>query len=303
MQQLLLLSALLSAAQSSSLLYSLPPSLDLSNASIVRLDPSASSSVLGTTLITFWRLGPGPLRPLQWQVGSFTGSPAPAALSRGLLPASPDSSCISFSQGTFGAVLNTSTTPIAPGQSLGTITVEQSWTAEAAPLPWAAAGGAVDLSVMYQPATALKASGAIAVYSSWTIGLRSLAPQDKSAFIWYETALFDFQRPLGGDEVWRDTISGSVIVHGVLGAPSAFHTAAPDSAAASSSPWAGFRRMHFSVSAAQVQAAVLAANAKFNLTLHSDAAQWALVHFNVELEGTAGVSAGHSLHSLSISQL
>ena len=121
--------------------------------------------------------------------------------------------------------------------------------------------------------------------------------------MWYETALFDLERPLGGDEVWRDTISGNVIVHGVLGAPSAFHTAAPDSCAASSQAWAGYRRAHFSVGAAQVRAAMGAANAQFNLTLSLDPAQWALVHWNVELEGTAGVAAGHSLHSLTITAI
>ena len=100
--------------------------------------------------------------------------------------------------------------------------------------------------------------------------------------------------------MWHDTISGNVILHGVLGAPSAFHTTAPDSAAASTRAWAGWRRIHFTVSAAQVAGAVAAANAKFNLTLSTDAAAWAVVHFNVELEGTAGVSAGHALRGLTI---
>jgi hypothetical protein len=89
----------------------------------------------------------------------------------------------------------------------------------------------------------------------------------------------------------------------VLGAASAFHTAAADSAAASTSAWAGFRKIHFTVSAAQVSGAIAATNAKFNLSLHTDAAAWSLVHFNVELEGTANVSAGHSLHSLTLTAL
>ena len=110
-------------------------------------------------------------------------------------------------------------------------------------------------------------------------------------------------RPLGGDELWHDTISGDVIIHGVLGAASAFHTAAADSAAASTSAWAGFRKIHFTVSAAQVSGAIAATNAKFNLSLDVDASAWSLVHFNVELEGTANVSAGHSLHSLTLTAL
>jgi hypothetical protein len=296
----LLLLASAPAFCQAALLYSLPQSLDVSNTSLVRTDPSGPA-VLGTTVVDFWRLGSGPLRQCQWPLGVYTGAPAaPAALTRALQPSAPGTSAVSFSSGVFGAVLNTSAgSPIEPGQTLGTITVEQSWAAGAAPAPWAA-GGAVDLSAMYQAPTGSRAPGAIAVYSSWTLGLRSLAPADAGAFVWYETALFDLHRPLGGDEVWRDTISGSVILHGVLGAPSAFHTAAPDSCAASSQTWAGFQRVHFSISAAQVRAAIGAANAKFNLTLQQDPAAWALVHWNIELEGTAGVAAGHSLHSLTI---
>ena len=282
------------------LLYALPQALDMANASLVRADPGPGAAS-GTTVIDLWRLGAGPLRQAAWPLAPYTGAPAaPAALTRGLQPAAPGTSAVSFSSGVFGAVLNTSAAaPIEPGQSLGTVTVEQSWAAGAAAAPWAAGGG-LELSAMYQVPTASRAPGAIAVYSSWTLGLRSLAPADAGAFVWYETALFDLHRPLGGDEVWRDTISGSVILHGVLGAPSAFHTAAPDSCAASSEPWAGFRRVHFSVGAAQVRAAIAAANAKFNLTLADDPAGWALVHWNIELEGTAGVAAGHSLHSLTI---
>ena len=291
------LALLLCPAASSQVLYSLPQSIDVSNTSLVRVNPSGPA-VLGTTVIDLWRLGAGPLRQSQWPLGAYTGAPAPAALTRGLLPLAPGTNAVSFSAGVFGAVLNT-TGALEPGQTLGTVTVEQSWAAGAAPAPWAAGGG-VDLSAMYQAPTAARAPGAIAVYSSWTMGLRSLAPADAGAFVWYETALFDYERPLGGDEVWRDTISGNVIVHGVLGAPSAFHTAAPDSCAASSQTWAGYQRAHFAVTAAHVRAAMGAANAKFNLSLSLDPAQWALVHWNVELEGTAGVAAGHSLHSLTI---
>ena len=284
-------------------LYALPQSLDMSNASLVRADPGPGA-LSGTAVIELWRLGPGPLLPVAWPLAPYTGAPAaPAALTRGLQPSAPGTSAVSFSGGAFAAVLNTSAAaPIEPGQSLGTVTVEQSWAAGSAAAPWAA-GGAVDLSAFYQVPTASRAPGAVAVYSSWTLGLRSLAPADAGAFVWYETALFDLHRPLGGDEVWRDTISGSVILHGVLGAPSAFHTAAADSCAASSEAWAGYRRVHFSVSAAQVRAAIAAANSRFNLTLHTDPAGWALVHWNVELEGTAGVAAGHSLHSLTITAL
>ena len=292
---------------SGSVLYAQPQSLDVSNASIVRVDPSsAGAAVLGATVADFWRVGGrAPLAAVTaWPLQAYTGAAAAPAETRGLTPAARGSCAMAYAagagagaSGVFGAVLNTSF--LEPGASLGTITLEQSWEAAGAAAPWAA-GGTVDCAVQYQVPTAARAPGAVAVYSSWTLGIRSAVDD---VFIWYETALFDLDRPLGGDQVWHDTISGDVILHGVLGAPSAFHTAAPDSAAASSSTWAGFRNMHFTISAAQISGAVAAANSKFNLHLHTDAADWALVHFNVELEGTANVSAGHSLHSLTITAL
>ena len=280
------------------ILYTQPAQLDVANASLVRVNPGADA-VSGTTVVDFWRVGAGPLASAAWPLGPFTGSPAPGASTRGLLPAVAGSCAISYAAGVFGAVLNTQTDAIAPGQTLGTITIEQSWPAPGVAAPWAA-GGSLDASAFYQVPTARRETGAIAVYSSWTLGIRSAVD---NVFIWYETALFDLDRPLGGDELWHDTISGDVIIHGVLGAASAFHTAAADSAAASTSAWAGFRKIHFTVSAAQVSGAIAATNAKFNLSLDVDASAWSLVHFNVELEGTANVSAGHSLHSLTLTAL
>ena len=275
-------------------LYSQPALIDVGNVSIVRVNPA--QSVLGTTVVDFWRVGAGSLAPDTWPLGHFTGSPVGSERTRGLQPTIAGSNAISYDKAVFGAVLNTTT--IESGQTLGTITIEQSWPAPGF-APWAA-GGNLDLSAFYQVPTAVRAPGAIAVYSSWTFGIRSYID---NVFCWYETALFDLDRPLGGDELYLDTISGDVIIHSVLGTASAFHTAAPDSASASSSVWAGFRKIHFSVSAEQVSDAIAATNAKFNLTLHTDAAAWSVVHFNVELEGTANVSAGHSLHSLTITAL
>lgn len=279
--------------RSIAVLYSQPSAVDLSNTSIIRVNPTSTPS--GKTLVDFWRLGGSePLNPVNWDMGAYTGSSVSFLLTRGLTPSAVGSCAISYAEGVFGATLDTS--DISPGQTLGTITVENNWAVADAASPWSS-GGSVDCSVFYQARTAARQPGAVAVYSSWSLGIRS---SRDNAFIWYETALFDLNRPLGGDEIWHDTISGDVIIHGVLGAPSDFHTAAPDSAAASTSTWQGFRRMHFTISATQVAGAIALANAKFNLTLHTDPAAWALVHFNVELEGTANVTAGHSLQGLTI---
>ena len=136
-----------------------------------------------------------------------------------------------------------------------------------------------------------------AVYSSWSLGLLHRVTGD---FIWWETAIFDLGRDQGGDVLWHDTITGDVIVHSVLGAPSAFHTAAFDSAPASSAVWARKRLLHFTVVADQVRAGILQANAAFNITLGEDPADWVLVHTNLELEATGGARAGHSLAAMRV---
>jgi hypothetical protein len=120
--------------------------------------------------------------------------------------------------------------------------------------------------------------------------------------VWFETALFDLDRPLGGDVVWLDTISGSAIIHGVLAAQqSLFHTKKPDSATSTSSTFSGLALFHFEISGDNIHAAMLAANSKFpELNLSSAASEWQLVHTNVEVEGTALGQCGHSLRDMSI---
>lgn len=120
--------------------------------------------------------------------------------------------------------------------------------------------------------------------------------------MWFETALFDLDRPLGGDVVWLDTISGSAIVHGILSREhSAFHALQPDSALSVSRPFSGLRLFHFTVSDDNIHAAMLAANSKFpSLNLSTVAAEWLLVHTNVEVEATEAAQCGHALRDMSI---
>ena len=56
------------------------------------------------------------------------------------------------------------------------------------------------------------------------------------------------------------------------------------------------------MSAAQLARGINAINRKFNFTLREHPSEWALGHFNLELEGTAGSgeSAGHSVRGLEI---
>lgn len=280
------------------LLYSLPPSLQLDNASIVRVNPSGpSSNIHDTTLVDVWRLGDGVLHNVSsWDVSAVTGAGLSPTSARALLPAAIDSSAIQYGDGVFGASLNMFTNALQPGATLGTITIENNWSPPTRVAPWSGAASALALSLEYQCPTASRTG--VAVYSSWSLGIAHVASGD---FLWYETTLFDLHRPLGGDEIWMDTISGNLIIHAPLtAAPSAFHTLAPGSAVASSEPWAGFRAMAFTIDAVQVHNALVAANLKFNRSLDVDVRSWVLVHFNVELEGTSDSRAGHALRNLRI---
>lgn len=107
------------------------------------------------------------------------------------------------------------------------------------------------------------------------------------------------------EAVFVDTISGQGIVHGFLGngASGSYSSQVAGSADSTNSSWSdGFRLFDFTVSAAQLVHGIDAINQKFNFTLSKDPSDWALGHFNLELEGTAGssASAGHSVRGLEI---
>ena len=107
------------------------------------------------------------------------------------------------------------------------------------------------------------------------------------------------------EAVFVDTISAQGIVHGFLGPGSSgdYSSQTRGSADSTNSTWEdGFRQFDFTVSAAQLVRGIDAINQKFNFTLSRDPSDWALGHFNIELEGTAGsgASAGHSVRGLEI---
>ena len=107
------------------------------------------------------------------------------------------------------------------------------------------------------------------------------------------------------EAVFVDTISEQGIVHGFLGpgASGSYSSQLAGSADSSNSTWDdGFRLFDFTVSAAQLVHGIDAINSRFNFTLGNRPSDWALGHFNLELEGTAGsgASAGHSVRGLEI---
>lgn len=80
-----------------------------------------------------------------------------------------------------------------------------------------------------------------------------------------------------------------------------YHTKAPASADSTNKTWVGWRHFEWTVSGTQVQAGLDDINSRFNFSLSTDVSQWALGHFNLELESNGAAKAGHSVRGLTIS--
>ena len=282
------------APSSSTILFKMPDGLEISNSSLARVNPT--NGIMDQTVLTVWRLGDEALTNISsWDSSEWTNA-RPFSPQVGMTPSLPGSSSVLYSNGTFGALLSTIANPIQNGSSLGTLTIEYNYSPQYQTFPWTSPSAVIDMSVLYEAPQAYRTG--IAVYSSWSLGILN---RNASTFCWFETALWDLERDLGGDEIWHDTISGNVIVHGVLGAQSAFHSMAFDSASARNTTFAtGKELLHFTISSSQIRAAINSVNLEFNFTLDANPANWALVHTNIELEGTSGVRGGHSLSSMRI---
>lgn len=97
-----------------------------------------------------------------------------------------------YEAGAFGTQLNLYDTP--PTASLGTITVEYTWSQPRWVTPWPrglADSTQIECTIAgYQAPTAAKQG--VAIYSSWSLGFHAAA--NASQYVWYETELFDLDR-------------------------------------------------------------------------------------------------------------
>ena len=146
------------------------------------------------------------------------------------------------------------------------------------------------------------ALGGQAIYSTLALGLHHVSGESPQ-FIWYEVGIFDLGRSMQ-PAVFVDTISGEGIVHGTLGPTSdgRYNSQSPSSADSSNQTFRGFRHFEFDINADHLRAGISDINSRFNFSLSTNVSQWALGHFNMELESNcmANCMAAHSLRNLRI---
>ena len=293
--------------------YSMPETIDLRKAS----RDNATGALFDTTLCSVWRLTQPhqALRPVtRWDAGQWTGhdvsiSPGtiPAGSQMGVDPATTGSSAIQYSQGTFGALLNMFESPIVSA-NLGTLTIEYTPSQPNWIYVWQDdANASIHVSFDYQVPFGNKtwadhALGGQAIYSTLALGLHHVSGESPQ-FIWYEVGIFDLGRSMQ-PAVFVDTISGEGIVHGTLGPTSdgRYNSQSPSSADSSNQTFRGFRHFEFDVNADHLRAGISDINSRFNFSLSQNVSQWALGHFNMELESNCESScmAAHSLRNLRI---
>lgn len=270
------------------------------------------------TDVVLWHMGQA-LRLADWDVGAHTGL-HDASWALGLPPAEGRAAgppCGPWAQTTatsiqwrsasasvpsaYGAFLNSACNPPTPASAaLTTLIISFDWDMSVAATPWAQTGGLLRWRGTLSVTSAARATLQDAVYSTTSFILRHTA---SNHVIWYETALFDFERPQA-DAVFMDTFTNMAIVHGApLGPlkPSRYHTQAPESASCSNTTWSEPRTFDFTVSSEDVTRGLQDANARFQLGLPTAAEGWAVTHVNVELESTVGCTGGLMLQGWMVS--
>lgn len=191
------------AGTSGATIYSMPQTLNLTTHA--RVDPT--TTLFDDTSISLWRIAtPGETcSPVTaWDGGNWTGLSVPAADrasdQAGLHPTHFGSTVVQYEAGAFGTHLNLYDTP--PTGSLGTVTVEYTWSQPRWVAPWPRGlsdATRVECTMDYQAPTAAKTG--VAIYSSWSLGFH--AAGNASQYVWYETELFDLGRAFS-QVIWSE---------------------------------------------------------------------------------------------------
>jgi hypothetical protein len=240
---------------------------------------------------------------------------------------SPWSAVQYAASGEWGAALNTSGAD-AVLEHLTTTTLEASWYGKGSPDSDCVDAFGMDesgesnnngisvefeIAVPYAFNLTRNATTPAAIYISLSVYLRSRphVPQNESAFVWYSTPVFDFQRPILKDNLYIDHSSNKLIISSFIGAVSSskYVTVAPSSASSGNETWSEYRRFQYSFSTAEVERGIADGLARFpghfsnGTTLPLYASSYCVPGFNLELEGTPGAGAGLRLRGLNISMV
>ena len=277
--------------------------------------PLPSRTSANVTNIVFWQRSIPNLElvtPTSWPLSQYTGMPSdiPPAQQSVTSAAAPFAGA-QYLDGDLGLFLNTTGTT----ETLTTSTVESSFK-ECLPL-WQEAGSALRVALDFAVPYAVHCERGVgsnkpcAIYSTLSVYVNSI---DRRHFMWYETSLFDLDRPVLQDHVFFDASSQQPIVHGFVssGKPSAPSSRynrcdATSGSAAALNETTGARTtasFAYLIEAEHVNRAIADVASTFNVSgLPISASEWCVSGFNVEVEGTPDNAAGIRLRNIELAKV
>ena len=271
---------------------------------------------VNTTSIVFWQRDAGAALAVD------TPTAADLDAHTRLGPVTPDQQAVAaggeaaqgaqYAHGVLGLYLNTSGAPEKAHGGLTTETIESTWMQgrTGCVAAWADGGGvevSLDLAAPTAARCARGAGAPCAIYSSLSLNVHSV---DFKHYMWWETSLFDFQRPVLKDKILFDESSQQPIVHGFAakgtggdGPVSRYNDAVAGSLPAFNDSRAAAQRLAWRVAGRHVERAVADVKKRFGAGaagLPGAASDWCIGGFNIELEATPNCSAGIRISNLTI---
>lgn len=291
-------------AHNSRAIYVQPPQLDLRSSAFPnpRHWPPPDRVGQNITNIVFWQHAIPNLTltsPTQWPLQEFTGvhtDPTQQAITSARVPFSG----AQYKDSTLGLWLNTTGT----AETLTTSTIESKFSSCLD--VWAPNRAIrVSLDLAAPSASHCTRSEGIpcAIYSSLSLNVHS---RNMRWYTWYETSLFDHDRPAHRDAVFFDQSSQKPIVHGFVadgeaGPRSKYNTPVQGSDSAFNHTSDRVRHLEWIVASTNLEVGISDVANRFNLSgLPASASDWCVGGFNVELEGTPDTTAGIRVHNLTL---
>jgi hypothetical protein len=283
--------------------------------------PWPRPALLGHTASVMWQRGDvggvAFATPTSAPLSQLTGTdakPAEQALGTGQQGVAPWTGVQLTQSGVWGAAINTTGADPAM-EHLTTTTIESGWYGRGIDPSKCAAvfadGGSlsVEFDLKVPSAFKLSAANSCAVYVSMSVYLKSMPVNSSdSRFVWYSTNVFDFERN-HVDNLFIDKSSDKLIVSSVIKPGSRYISAARTSSLSSNQTWSDWKHFSYTIDAEQVERGISDGLAKFkehfansSLRLPTNAREYCVPGFNLELEATPGAGAGLSARGITIRQ-